>query len=240
MRRNRPKRMRMDPSSHARLRRRWRSWLPTMNADLAHLLGKREIFWDLQKIAKENRQILDHGAFFDWMCTNYIAAVTIGVRSFTDQSRDVHSLWKLLYEALEHPGVFSRRAHQALYRSTPAMPDFDPANRTFDNVAGPGRKALPQSRIRKDMRELEDSTERVRRFANKRIAHRTAAGQLRRPPRFDELDNAMDTLDKIFCRYYLLLTAGGMQSASATRQYDWTEALHEAWVPVGSQFRPKA
>ena len=118
MHRNRPKRVRTDPNSHARLRRRWRSWLPTMNADLAHLLGKREIFWDLQKIARENRRILEHGAFFDWMCTNYIAAVTMGVRSFTDQSTNVHSLWRLLYEALENPGVLSRRAHQALYRRT--------------------------------------------------------------------------------------------------------------------------
>ena len=45
-----------------------------MGKDLAHLLGKREIFWDLQKIARENRRILEHRAFFDWMCTNYIAA----------------------------------------------------------------------------------------------------------------------------------------------------------------------
>ena len=36
-----------------------------MGKDLTHLLGKREIFWDLQKIAGENRRILEHGAFFD-------------------------------------------------------------------------------------------------------------------------------------------------------------------------------
>ena len=239
MRRNRPKRVRMDPRSHARLRRRWRSWLPAMNADLAHLLGKREIFWDLQKIAKENRRILDHGAFFDWMCTNYIAAVTIGVRSFTDQSKNVHSLWKLLYEALETPGVFSRRAHQALYRHMAALPGFAPANRTFDSIAGPGRKVLSQNQIRGDIRALEDSTARVRRFVNKRIAHRTSPGQLRRLPRFNQLDDAMETIDRIFCRYYLLLTARGLQSAFATRQYDWMEALHEAWVPPGSKFRPE-
>ena len=111
-----------------------------MGKDLAHLLGKREIFWDLQKIARENRRILEHRAFFDWMCTNYIAAVTMGVRSFTDQSKNVHSLWRLLYEALENPRVLSRRAHQALYRRTLALPDFDMANLTFDNEVGRGKK----------------------------------------------------------------------------------------------------
>ena len=58
--------------------------------------------------------------------------------------------------------------------------------------------------------------------------------------RFDELDDAMDTIDRLFCKYYLLLTALGKQSAFATRQYDWMEALHEAWVPPGSKFRPEA
>ena len=211
-----------------------------MGKDLAHLLGKREIFWDLQKIAGENRRILEHGAFFDWMCTNYIAAVTMGVRSFTDQSKNVHSLWRLLYEALENPRVLSRRAHQALYPRTLALPYFDMANLTFDNVVGRGREALSQNQIRGDMRALEDSSSQVRRFANKRIAHRTAPGELRRLPRFDELDDAMDTIDRLFCKYYLLLTALGKQSAFATRQYDWMEALHEAWVPPGSKFRPEA
>ena len=107
-----------------------------MKSGLAHLLGKREIFRDLQKIARENRRILEHGAFFDWMCTNYTVAVTIGVRSFTDQSRKVDSLWRLLYEALENPGVFSRRAHQALYRSTSALPGFDRAKPNFRQRGG--------------------------------------------------------------------------------------------------------
>ena len=78
------------------------------------------------------------------------------------------------------------------------MPDFDMANLTFDNVVGRGQEALSQNQIRADMRALEDSSSQVRRFANKRIAHRTAPGELRRLPRFDELDDAMDTIDRLF------------------------------------------
>lgn len=239
MRRKRPKRYLNDPSSHSRLRKRWRSWLPAMSADLSHLLGKREIFWELQEIAKENQRILKHGSFFDWMCTNYIAAVTMGVRGFRDQSNDVRSLWRLLYEILENPGVITRRSHRALYRGTPNSPDFDMANLTFDNVAGKGRNVLTQRDIKKDLRDLEDSNDRVRKFANKRIAHRTTPGQLRRPPKFNELDESMNSIDQIFCKYNLLLTASGMSSAFATRQYDWMEVLHEAWIQPGSKFRPE-
>ena len=211
-----------------------------MNSDLAHLLGRREIFWELQEVTKENPRILEHGAFFDWMCTNYVAAAAIGIRSFTDQRNDVHSLGRMLYEILANPGVIDRRAHCALYRGSAVLRQFDMANRTFDNVVGKGRKVLRQSDVRRDMRMLEDSSERVRKFANKRVAHRAPRGQLRRLPRFNELDQAMDTIDRLFCKYNLLLTASGMSSAFATRQYNWMEALYEPWIKLGSKFRPEA
>ena len=211
-----------------------------MSADLSHLLGKREIFWELQEIAKENQRILEHGSFFDWMCTNYIAAVTMGVRGFTDQSHDVRSLWRLLYGILENPGVISRNSHRALYRGTLNSPDFDMANSAFDNVAGKGRNVLRQRNVTKDLRDLEDSTDRVRKFVNKRIAHRITAGRLRRPPNFNELDESMDTIVRIFCKYSLLLSASGKSSVCATRQSDWMEVLHEAWIQPGSKFRPEA
>ncbi len=238
MRRKRPKKFLNGISNHSKLRKKWRSWLPAMSADLSHLLGKREVFWELQEIAKENPKILKEGTFFNWMCNNYIAAATLEVRSFTDQHNDVRSLWRLLYEILEHPKVINRRCHRTLYKGMPKDLHFDMANSTFNNVAGVHREFLTQNSIRKDLRELEDCSERVRKFANKRIAHRTSAGEIRRHPNFNELDKAMDTIDRIFCKYNLLLTAQGMSSTFATRQYDWMETLHEAWVKPGSKFRP--
>jgi hypothetical protein len=62
------------------------------------------------------------------------------------------------------------------------------ANRTFDNVAGKRSDVLKQVDIRRDMSTLEDSSERVRKFVNKRIAHRAPQGQLRRLPKFNEVD----------------------------------------------------
>ena len=70
---------------------------------------------------------------------------------------------------------------------------------------------------------------RIRRFVNKRVAHITAKGQLRLP-NFNELDAALDTIDRILCKYNLLLRAQGMTSAKATRQYDWTEVLTFPWI----------
>jgi hypothetical protein len=203
--------------------------------DLTDLLGKREIFWELQEVAQENPNVLQHGAFFDWMCRNYIAAVVMSVRGFVDERSDVLSLWRMLYEILEHPGVINRRAHCALYRGTSAQA-LDMGNITFDNIASKGASLLSQRDIKRDMRDLEDASARVKIFANKRIAHRAPARELRRHPKFNELDAAMDTIDRVFCKYNLALTASGMSSAQATRQYNWMEVLYEPWIKPGSKF----
>jgi hypothetical protein len=194
--------------------------------EMTDLLAKREIFWELQNVAKKNPKVLRPGAFFHWLSTNYIIAMTIGARRFVDQSRDSHSLWRMLFEILEHPGAISRRSHTSFYRNTP----LGFGNASFSNVAGTKGQCLSQQRVRSDLRAMENASRRIRRFVNKRVAHLTDEGQLRRAPNFDDLDTALNTIDRILCEYNLLLRAQGMSSAKATRQYDWTEVLTTAWV----------
>lgn len=225
----RPKTFITDPKEHAKARRRWRSWLPAMTRDLSDLLGKREIFWELQDIAKNNPKFLSPQAFFDWMCRNYIAAASIGIRSFNDLSPDSHSLGRLLYEIIERPGCISRRSHIALYRGMPNG-SFH-GNRTFDINVGEGAHYVSSRTVRSDLRTLEEDLSRVRLFVNKRIAHRTGSGALRRVPTFNEMDAALDTLDRTLCKYRLLLTASGMTSCFATRQYNWRSVLYDPWIP---------
>lgn len=233
----RPKKYKTDPTAHARLRRKWVKWLPRMSHDLTDLLGKREIFWELQEVAKENKSILQPGSFFDWICRNYVIAQTVGIRSFMDQSKDSHSLWRMLFEMLENPGVLGRAVHVRMYRGTPSGEEL--GHMSFNAVVGKSAKQLGQNAIRADLRRLEDASERVRRFVNKRVAHRTSPGEIRRLPKFNEVDAALDVLDEVFCKYNLLLRAQGISTCYATRQYDWREVLWEPWLPRGSKLRPE-
>jgi hypothetical protein len=236
--RERPKKFKHNPADHAALHRRWKSWLPDMKRDLSDLLGKEETFWDLQEVAKENEKILNPGNFFDWMCRNYVVAQVIGIRSFLDCRKDSRSLWRMLYEILENPGVIDRGRHVRKYRTSPLGESL--GHLSFDAVAGRGRSALTQRSIRADLRALEDEGERIRRFANKRIAHRTSPGKIRRLPKFDDVDAALSKIDEIFCKYNLLLTANGSSSMRATKQFDWKEVLYEPWIPRGSKLRAEA
>lgn len=217
------------------MHRKWRRWVLAMRSELTDLYGRKEIFWDLQDVAKENPEILKNGSFFDWMCRNYIAAQAVGVRRFVDQDRKSHSLWRLLYEILEHPHSITRAAHVRMYRNTPIGERL--GHLSFDNVVGKGRLELGPAAIRRDLKRLEDASDRIRRFVNKRVAHFTTSGSIRRLPKLNELDGTLDVIDEVFRKYDLLLTARGSTSSHATRQYDWKQVLWEPWVLPASSFR---
>jgi hypothetical protein len=232
--RKRPKKYKLVVADHPKLRRRWRSWLPALRFGLRELLGNREVFWQLQEVAKLNPKILKDGRFFDWMCVNYIRAQTVAIRSFDDHDRKSRSLARMIYEILENKGVINRETFVRMYMresSEIARGNFD-----FDTLAGRNRTCLSQVTIRGDLKKIEDACERVRRFVNKRIAHLNKPGDIRRLPTYDEVDSALNVLDEVFCKYDLLLTAQGMTTMHATSQSEWREILWEAWVPKGHIF----
>ena len=235
---NRPRKFNRDPAKHADCRRRWRRWLPRIVLDMTDILGKREIFWELQEIAKENPGILTPGEFFDWMCRNYMDAVTVGARRFTDQDKRSHSLWRMLYEILENPGVINRSAHIALYKGKPKP--MNSSNLTFNTLVGKNKDVLSQKQIRSDLQTLEVADERIRRYVNKRVAHITNCGAIRRNPTFNEVDKALDTYDKILCKYNTILTAQDIQSAfDAAMSSYWIDVLLEPWIGPQSKLYNK-
>lgn len=234
-RRLRPKTFRHNPQEHPlaqkmeKMASRYASRYVGNSQQTRNLLGS-------SGSRKGEQKNLNPGDFFDWMCHNYIGSITISVRSFIDHTKNSRSLWRMLYEILENPGVISRESHARMYASSPFGIDF--GRQCFNNALGGDFRFLPQRAIRSDIRKLEITSERIRRFANKRVAHRTKRSELRRLPKFHELDLAIDNLDKTLCKYNFLLTGQGEQTFHATRQYDWREVLRAPWIPEGSKLHP--
>lgn len=234
MARLRPKKKRkgLDQVAQARLRRKWQRWIRRISHDLGRELLNQETFVELREVVTRNPAIHSPGDIHHWMITNHIAASSLGVRRFADMDRRSISLGRLLFELLEYPGVLTREWHRTLYRTAPFM-----ADRTFDNIAGRRRTHLGPRVVRRDLRRLEQAVDRVRRFANKRIAHATQDGAIRRPPTFADLERALSVLDELVKRYRTLLTADGYVTFKPTRQYYWRKVFFQPWIPPGSPLR---
>jgi len=208
------------------LRLKWRKWIVAIAEDVGDQMASFDVYKELRSIVATNPRIQQPSYLHGWVFLNFARASTVRLRRFDDQDSRSQSLWRMLYEMLEYPGMITRRTHQARYTK-----NRDLAALTFDNAVGRGRDCLGPGRIRQDLRRIEDSCARVRRFVNKRVAHAGAKGALRKPPTFGDLEHALEEIDSIVCYYQLLLTGSAPQTQNPTFQFDWADVLREPWLP---------
>lgn len=233
--RRRPRETRTDLSKREQtaLRRKWRRWSRELVRDVGDLLWSRQLFDDLNEIGRHNPAIGKPPAFLDWIRANYAAAVSVGVRRLIDTDRRSISLGRLLFELIEHPGTITRAYHVSLY----PIHLHEAAERSFDNLAGGGRRFVAERDVRSDLRRIENAAQRVYRLVNKRIAHKARPGALRRLPTYDELHRSLDMLDRLTVKYHVLLTAEGYSTCYATPQFTWTDVLAHPWLTPGHPMR---
>jgi hypothetical protein len=218
----------------ARLRRKWRSWIVQIADDLGNLFHSRDMFQGLNEIGQHNARIADPDAFLEWVRLNYAIALSVGVRRLTDNDSRSISLARLLTELQAYPQAVTRVAHSSFYpphlRETAAI--------SSDNLLGRGRRFLSRQLVRSDLARIRRAESRIRRFVNKRIAHRATAGAIRKLPTYAELHQSLDVLDRIVVKYYALLTGRGLVSCHASILFNWREVFYAPWIPPGSPLRP--
>ncbi len=213
----------------AALRRKWRTWVRRLARDVGFQLLDNEMYRELRAIVEANPKIQNPADIHVWIVRNYVTTASLSIRRVADQRTDSHSLWTLLYEFLRYPRVITRRSHRALYKI-----DRTIADRAFDDLAGKNPDFLSPRIIRTDLRSLEHTTARLYRYTNKRIAHLTRSGAIRRVPTFDELQTTLDVLEHLVKKYHVLLTAEDFVRLKPQRQQNWRRVLYEPWLPEGN------
>jgi len=105
----------------------------------------------------------------------------------------------------------------------------DLADKDFDNLSGLGLLHIKASTICSDLHLLRKKTKPCEDFSDKRIAH-TDKKAPKSIPTFNELNDAIDTLDKLYVRYHLMFHAVDMKTTLPIRQYDWKEVFRHPWI----------
>ena len=205
---------------------------------------KKWIKWSNRNIREIGRQLLDYdmyskyldivatsppsvqnpSAFHDWNFRNYASNATISLRRVADHSSDTQSFWRLLYELIKYPHVITREYHKSLYINVPELAEY-----SCTNIFGKSRKYLSTRMIRGDLRRIEDSVSRIRRFVNKRVSHMTRDGTIRKLPRYIDILNTLQVIEKSLKKYHSILTAEGYVDLKPTRQYEWMTIFDRPW-----------
>ncbi|MGH7915713.1 MAG: hypothetical protein ACREPW_13855 [Candidatus Binataceae bacterium] len=213
---------------------RWCNWLKIVRKDVQDLVIKQHIFWEVQKIIKDNPRIQKPSSFYQWIGSAHCTQISIGIRRQLDIDTRSISLRRLLCEIKQAPRVLSRKRFLSIYKPNPAIftacQTAGLGNALFDKYAGCNENYFPISKIECNLAALDVRGRKVKKFVNKTVAHLGT----KRPtelPTFGELDTCIDLLEKLVLKYQTLFEASAPASLLPTWQFDWKAVFNEPWVP---------
>lgn len=211
------------------LLKKWEEWIEEIMKQLSWLLTGQDFFWGMRNIVEANEKIQLPTALHNWIVDNYVAKVTTGIARLNDHDTRTISLHRLIKEISENPDVITREDYVSGY-SDDFLIQSGAADRDFDNFAEKTEQHISSSKLKEDIEILDKKTKIIKDFRDQWVAHFDQNRKIDQLPTFGDVAETLEIIDKIFCKYYMLLTRGGMNTCKPTLQYDWKEPLTHAWI----------
>jgi hypothetical protein len=205
---------------------KWIRWLDIIQVEITRLVVAKHIFWSVQEMIKQNKEIQKPSEFYRYLGDTYIAFAVMGVRRQIKNDPNSVSTARLLSEIGEEPRHISRKYYRSLYVSSG---NEHYADKHFDRYChNPNDPHVSAMMAQNDLAELKKAAETCEDFADKRVAHydKRAPKIL---PKFKELDDAIEALHRLYLKYRLVLLAECWTTLLPTYQYDWKEIFDCRW-----------
>jgi hypothetical protein len=213
-------------------RNRLLQWLEIIYTDVQDLLLDDYLFWELQDIVAKNSEFRKaHGLFTQWMASSYIQSSAVGVRRQAKLGDDSIALKRFLNEIQHYPWLVSREHYISLYLGKEDWL-IDSGQRDFDYVAGTGASELQSTLIDTQIKELRDAVSGIEHYVDRKVAHYDKRGLAKPTPTFNDLSNALNTIEKIVLLYWRLLKGATITTTRPTFQFDWKDIFRFAWEPL--------
>lgn len=204
---------------------KWISWLKICEEEIHNILVYRDIFWKVQDLIKSNKASHKPSSFYSYLGDTFVSYIAIAIRRQVKIGKQSISFARLLKEISDDPKHISRKYFTSLYRGSNVEHHADS---DFDQFSGKGKDYISSSMVLNDLSLLQKTAGKIEGFADKKIAHRD-----KRPPKviptFNDVDDCIDVLDKLYCKYYLIFHALAMGSLMPTYQYDWMSVFDIPW-----------
>ena len=202
--------------------KRWVDWVGRVRLDLKSTLTDRTVFQGFNNMVRDNEAWIGqhHGArFCEFVARSYVARVAMGVRRQSRDHKDAVSLVGLLLQMNKCAAQLTFDFYLERFPRDPD--DFFWQKPTFKYVSEDGHVASERL-VSQDIEELRRLTTQVEGFVDRELAHLDRRG-FTGTVTFNDLDNALDALNRIACKYICLLTGGYRDSLAGTIQDHWTD-----------------
>jgi len=207
---------------------KWIRWLDVIEWNVQSLVLYKHMFWEIQGIISANPNVQLNSAFHRYMGDTYVAFAAMGVRRQLKIDSQSISMARLLCELGNDP----KRITLDYYLGLQPDSRFHPLIKsTFRQYCEGNQNHISSKKVQRDLLRLKSISRDVEDFADRRIAH-SDSREPKRSPQFSDLNESIDKLNKLYSKYYLLLTGNSISSLMPTFQYDWKAIFKVPWIKV--------
>ncbi len=157
-----------------------------------------------------------------------------GICRLIDKNKDSVSMINLLDKILHDPKHFTKNEFVKQYIKGKSGFEKDTmeavAMASFEKNFSKTGKYIDVSVVCADIGRVVSSTAEIKRFRNKRVAHKDKNDKLVFNLDFRDLDEAIDVIEKIVLKYNLLINQSGLDNLLPTVQYDWKKIFRIPWI----------
>lgn len=170
-------------------------------------LENRFLFKRLVEIIENNPKVNKPNIFLDYIKINYITTIIVAICRQIDRDQDSRSLINLLYEIYDNAEEITKKWFASQYKTIGEEYGKKNFKENFGNL-----EHVDPAIIYADIGNLIFYTKEIKRFRNKRVAHLDKNKEIKFDIDFSTLNKAIDLIERIINKYYLLLTGDDLGS----------------------------
>lgn len=205
------------------LRRRLHQDIESVLDHVQDLHNSVYIFRKFRDLRNEDRRLLAHSPFIEWLTENYVHSAAVGVRKQLKASGV--SLRSILDTLERNPRVISREHFESFFHGHVLTEEV--GREQFDAFAGKGERFFGAAIPARDREALLARCKKVEHLVDKRIAHYEKVNQLP-VPTFGELEDAVEALKEV-SRKYSVLIRGVDRGFEFSYLEQWDRVLTFPW-----------
>ncbi len=169
---------------------KWKDWFDTIYTEINYLTRYNEVYWEVQKIIKNNPNINSPNPFFEFLYYSYPSFMAMGIRRQVKiyKNKKNISFAKLLDEISNYPEIITKELcishYNFISNNHPALDEF------FDKYLKKCNNKVDAKLVKKDLEDLKEKARLCEDYADKVIAHID-----KRQPKNIKFRDVIDTIE---------------------------------------------
>jgi hypothetical protein len=191
--------------------------------------------WDRVSAMLADNPDLPDSYWWEFMFETYGVTQASAVRRQADGRRDVDSLMRFIMDMQKGAAALTKAWWiDTLWNPSHPVERYEAERQWSEHFGGDVEDHLDPAIPNADAAELKRAAEKVKRYVDENVAHTTAAPKEPAASlELAEVHEAMETVDRLFRRYYSLLTCSGWMTTTPVEQDDFYAPFRVPWMRPG-------